>query len=370
MALSSTLTVSASKFLSLTNKWSLYLALLVWPFGHLLKFSSIYLLDIVCFFVFITFALGDNYKKIKNSLLLKSLNVFWFSLLVSILYALWQHELSSPTTNLFYYLRALAYPFLAFSYFVHKSDDLKKLSIISATIFVGLAALQYLLLPDLRIYKNLGFDDHYYRLAGTLVDPNFTGATLATLAIFFLVTKKYFASLVLIVSLALTFSRASYLAFVATIVPLVAHKKFLKLLWLVPLLALTVFFSPKPFGEGVNLFRTYSIFSRVQSINNGVELFLEKPITGHGFGMLTNHSGDKVSVDNSTVYLLASSGLLGLASFVLVIFAVLKTTKKGTYLLLLPILIHSLFNNSFFYIWIMSLFWILVGHSFKENKSA
>lgn len=369
MAHSSTLTVSVSKFLSLANKWSLYLAILVWPFGHLLKFSSFYLLDIVCFLVFITFALGDNFNKYKNSLLLKSLNVFWFSLLISILYALWQHELSSPTTNLFYYLRVLAYPFLAFSYFVHNSDDLKKLSTLSATIFVGLAVTQYLLLPDLRVFKNLGFDDHYYRLAGTLVDPNFTGAILATFAIILLVAKKYYATLVLVFSLALTFSRASYLAFVATMIPLVANKKFLKLLWLVPLLALAVYFSPKPFGEGVNLFRTYSIFSRVQSINNGVQLFLERPITGQGLGMLTNTNGDKVSIDNSYVYLLASSGLLGLVSYMSVLFAVIKSTKKGTYLLLLPILFHSLFNNSFFYIWIMSLFWILVGYSFKENKS-
>lgn len=369
MALSSTLTVSVSNFLSFANKWALYLAILIWPFGHLLRFSNIYLLDIVCFLVFITFALGDNYNRFKNSLILRSLNVFWFSLLVSILYALWQHDLSSPTTNLFYYLRALVYPFLAFSYFVHKSDDLKKISVVSAAIFVCFAVFQYLLLPDLRIYKNLGFDDHYYRLAGTLVDPNFTGAILAALAILLLVVKKYFASLVLIVSLALTFSRASYLAFVATIVPLVFQKKHLKLLWLVPLFALVVYFSPKPFGEGVNLYRTYSIFSRVQSINNGVQLFLEKPITGQGFGMLTSPSGDKVSVDNSYVYLLASSGLLGLVSFVSVLFAVIKSTKKGTYLLLLPILFHSFFNNSFFYIWIMSLFWVLVGHSFKENKS-
>ncbi len=369
MALSSTLTVSVSKFLNLANKWSLYLAILIWPFGHLLKFSSIYLLDIACFLVFGSYVFGKNYYKSKKTLLFKSLNLFWFFLLISILYALWQQKLISPTTNFFYYLRVLVYPFLAFSYFVHRSDDLKKLSIFSVITFAGLALFQYLLLPDLRIYKNLGFDDHYYRLAGSLVDPNFTGAVLATFAILFLAAKKYYATLMLVFSLALTFSRASYLAFVSTLVPLVAYKKFLKLLWLVPLLAFAVYFSPKPFGEGVNLFRTFSVFSRVQSISNGMQLFLEKPITGQGFGVLTNPDGDKVNVDNSYVYLLASSGLLGLVSFVSVLFAVLKTTKKDTYLLLLPILIHSLFNNSFFYIWILSLFWVLVGYSFKGNKS-
>lgn len=370
MAFSSTLTVLVSKFLNLANKWSLYLAILVWPFGHLLKISNIYLLDIVCFLVFITFALGENVQRYKKTFLFRSLNVFWFSLLVSILYSLWQQRSLTPNLNFLYYLRALVYPFLAFSVDLHKGDDLKKITYFSGFFFVILAFLQYLFLPDLRLYKNLGFDDHYYRLAGTLVDPNFTGAILATFAILLLVAKKYYATLVLVFSLALTFSRASYLAFVATIVPLVAHKKYLKLFWLVPLLVLTVYFSPKPFGEGVNLFRTYSIFSRIQSINNGMQLFLERPITGQGFGMLINSSGDKVSVDNSYVYLLASSGLLGIASFALVIFAVIKSTKKGTYLLLLPILFHSLFNNSFFYIWIMSLFWVLVGYSFKENKSA
>jgi O-antigen ligase len=202
------------------------------------------------------------------------------------------------------------------------------------------------------------------------VDPNFTGAILATFTILFLVAKKYFTSLVLIITLALTFSRASYLSLMTTLVPLVTNKKYLKFLWVVPLLALVVYFSPKPFGEGVNLFRTYSIFSRVESVNNGIQLFLERPLSGMGFGALTSIEGAKVSVDNSYVYLLASSGLLGLLSFVSVLFAILKATKKDTYLLLLPILIHALFNNSFFYIWIMSLFWVIVGYSFKENKSA
>ncbi len=362
MALSSTLTVSVFKFLSLANKWSLYLAILVWPFGHLLKFSSIYILDIVCFLVFITFAFGDNFNKYKTGLLFKSLNVFWFSLLVSILYALWQHELSSPTTNLFYYLRVLAYPFLAFACFVHKSDDLKKLSNLSAIIFVGLAVFQYLLLPDLRVFKNLGFDDHYYRLAGSLVDPNFTGAILASIAIFLLASKKYMYSFVLIACLALTFSRASYLAFLLPLVLLAIYKKLTKVLWFLPILFVFIYFSPKPFGEGVNLLRTYSISSRMVSVANGIQLAKENPVVGLGFGL-------NLSIDNSYIYLFAGAGLLGVGSLLIVLYAIYKSTSAITCIYLLPILVHSLFNNSFFYIWIMSLFWVLVGYSFKENKS-
>lgn len=369
MAPSSTLTVSAYKFLNLANKWCLFLAILVWPFGHLLKFFNIYLLDLVVFLVFLTFVAGDSSIKTKWGILFKSLNIFWFSLLISILYSLWQQKSQTPTINFFYYLRVLAYPFLAFSIFNHKSSDLKKITYTSGATFVILALIQYLLLPDLRIYKNLGFDDHYYRLAGTLLDPNFTGAILTTLLVFLLLAKKYLASFLVLLSLALTFSRASYLSFIGALSFFVLQKKYIKLSLVLPLLGIVIYFAPKPFGEGVNLFRTYSITSRLVSLNDGLKLFLDSPVFGVGFGHLINPLGQKISVDNSYVYILASTGLLGLVSFILVIFAILKTTIKNTHLLLLPILIHSLFNNSFFYIWIMSLFWVIVGYSLKENKS-
>ncbi|OGD83166.1 hypothetical protein A2572_02785 [Candidatus Collierbacteria bacterium RIFOXYD1_FULL_40_9] len=276
----------------------------------------------------------------------------------------------TPNLNFLYFLRALVYPFLAFSFSTHWSADLKKASFFSILLFLCFGIVQYLILPDLRLYKNLGFDDHYYRLAGTLLDPNFTGAILATFIIFFLTTKKYLLSIVFLTCLTLTFSRASYLAFLLTLIPLVFQKKAFKLFLLLPLLALLIYVSPKPFGEGVNLLRTYSISSRATSWGNGLQLFAKKPVMGNGFGHLTGDLGQKVSVDNSYIYLLAGSGLLGLASFIFVLFAVLKTINKNTYLLLLPILIHSIFNNSLFYIWIMALFWILVGFSLKENKSA
>ncbi len=369
MEISSTLTTSASKFFSLTNKWATLLTFLIWPFGHLLKIFSFYLLDIACFFVFITFLFGGNLIKFKKNILFRSLNVFWFSLLVSILYSLWQQKAQAPAINFLYYLRTLVYPFLAFSIFIQNSDDLKKVIRFSGLAFFVLGIAQYLLLPDLRLYKNIGFDDHYYRLAGTLLDPNFTGAVLATAIVYLLLAKEYLTSIFALVGLALTFSRASYLSFILTALTIFLQKKYKKLLLLFPLLALLILFSPKPFGEGVNLFRTYSISSRLASFGNGLQLLGQNPLFGVGFGQLTGPYGQKISVDNSYIYLLAGSGILGFVSFLFVIFAILKTSHKNTYLLLLPILIHSLFNNSFFYIWIMSLFWVIVGFSLKENKS-
>lgn len=370
MAPSSTPIVSVFKFINLANKWSLFLVILVWPFGHLLKFSNIYLLDLVCFLCYITFLGSGNLIKFKATPLFKSLNIFWFSLLVSMLYAIWQQRSQTPNLNFLYYLRALAYPLLAFSVFVHKTDDLKKIANLSGLLFVFFAFGQYLLLPDLRIYKNLGFDDHYYRLAGTLLDPNFTGVILVTITIYLLLAKNYFTSLLVLIGIALTFSRASYLSFLVTLSALGLQKKYLKLLWLIPLLGLIIYFSPKPFGEGVNLQRTYSITSRLTSIGNGLKLFAESPIVGVGFGQLSDKNGQKISVDSTYTYLLAGSGLLGLASFLAVLYSVLKITNKNTILFLLPIIVHSFFNNSYFYIWISSLFWLIVGFSIKENRSA
>lgn len=369
MVHSSTLTVSAFKFLNLINKWVTLLAILVWPFGHLLKISNIYILDTVLFLVFVSFVMGENFTKYKNTPLFRSLNLFWFSLLTSILYNLWQQKLQAPNLNFLYYLRALVYPFVAFSVATNKTVDLKKTTQSSGLIFIIFAFLQYILLPDLRIYKNLGFDDHYYRLAGTLLDPNFTGAILATITIYLLLVKKLFASIIVLVGLALTFSRASYLSFLVTISTIIFQKKYLKLLFVFPVLAILIYFAPKPFGEGVNLFRTYSITSRLTSFNNGLQLYKESPFLGTGFGQLVGQAGQRVSVDNSYIFLLAGSGILGLASFLIVLYSVLKSTDKKTILLLLPILIHSFFNNSFFYIWIMSLFWFIVGYSLKGNKS-
>ena len=208
MVSSSTPTALVSKFLSFTNKWSLYLLLFVWPFGHFLKFGPIFFLDIFAFLVFLTFFANQENRNSKKPFLLKSLYVYWFVLLVSIFVNFKQQALVSLSDNFLYYLRAFSYPFIALSYHKQSSGDLKKVSIFSVFLFILFSLGQYLLLPDLRLYKNLGFDDHYYRLAGTLLDPNFTGAIFASLSIFFILKKDYFLSLIGLISISLTFSRA------------------------------------------------------------------------------------------------------------------------------------------------------------------
>lgn len=367
---SSIQTVLASKFLNLINKWSLYLVILVWPFGHLLKIGGIYLLDIATFLLFITYFFGSKKQPKSLKKLLKTLYIFWFTLLISIFYNYKVRGNQDLSINFLYYLRAMVYPYLAFSYFKNESKDLKNTIKTSLFIFFFLCLLQYLFLPDLRIFKNLGFDDHYYRLTGPLLDPNFAGAIFASLAIYFLIKKESLLAFISIAFLAPTFSRASYLSLFISLLVLVFKSSKRNHLILVPILMVAIYFSPKPFGEGVNLFRTYSIESRIQSSKNGLSIFNNSPLLGSGFGKLTNQTHQEIRVDNSYIYLLASAGILGFSTLVLVLLNIFHLTKVSTSISLFPILIHSLFNNSFFYIWTMAMFWIIVGICLTESKSA
>lgn len=370
MANSSTPTVLVSRFLNFSNKWFLYTLLLIWPFGHFLKIGPIFLLDIFAFLVFLTYFADHNHRIGPKPLLTKLLYFYWFTLLASIFVNFRQQAIMNLSDNFLYYLRAFSYPFIALSYQKQYTNDLKKITLFSVLLFCFFSLSQYLILPDLRIFKNLGFDDHYYRLAGTLLDPNFAGAIFAILSIYFILKKRYFLLVLGLVSLSLTFSRASYLSFLLTL-PFMLFKITKKqLLVLVSILLALVIIAPKPFGEGVNLLRTYSIVSRVESISNGFSIFLQKPLFGHGFGLISDQLGHKISIDNSYVYILAGSGVLGMLGLLGLFYGLLCTIPFVNFLPMLPVLIHSLFNNSFYYIWIATLFWVLVGEGLRGSKSA
>ncbi len=216
-------------------------------------------------------------------------------------------------------------------------------------------------MPDMRFLKLLGFDDHYYRLIGTLLDPNFSGAIIAGGAIFALFANQLPLFFVSLIALALTFSRASYLSFGVAVVLLALYNKKTKLILLISLLGLIIYFIPKPFGEGVNLLRTVTVFSRVNSWQTGLNLFIQSPLWGWGF--------KKVFIDNSLIYLLVSSGLIGFLSFLYLLKSIFKNIDPINKIILALLLIHSMFNNSFFFVWIYFTFWISLSLKFREYKS-
>ena len=157
--------------------------------------------------------------------------------------------------------------------------------IMNLPIFTTIVAtLMYIFSPDMRMLRILGWDDHYYRLIGPLLDPNFMGIIISVgviLTIRQLCSNRQRPdqrSLNLVklcsfsIALGLTFSRSSLLALGAGFLALlglnfvnkqrIIWKVFSQFFLTAMIISVTLCCAPKPGGAGVNLSRSYSIWSR------------------------------------------------------------------------------------------------------------
>ncbi|KKS94871.1 MAG: O-antigen polymerase [Candidatus Collierbacteria bacterium GW2011_GWB1_44_6] len=356
----------------------LILALFIWPFGQLLNWQlpeaslTLYPLDLVCALLAFSMLISPkNRLIIIGDPLFKPLMYFLAAALLSLLFNLNLVIEGGLYFSLFYFARLCIYPAV---YFAIKQSKIKRLLpyiLISFATFCAFGALQYFFLPDMRYLKLLGFDDHYFRLIGSFFDPNFTGAVFAGSALMLIGLGHWLFSLLPLILLALTFSRASYLVFFAGLLYLLYLKKQKTLLFFVLILVVAVYLIPKPFGEGVNLARTFSIYSRFESWRSGIDLFLQKPFFGWGYNTLRGLAGQRFQIDNSFLYLAATTGIVGLATFVNLlkaIFIIAKSVPQRIFLI--SILAHSLFNNSLLYIWIYFIFWVILGLPSREYKES
>lgn len=338
---------------------------LIWPFGHFLDLTigdnRLPALDLIIFLIF-TFSLPvfiRNFSSIKKDRLFWPLAYFFLAAALSLFVRLPELGILALTKPAYYLIRLISYLSL---YYTFKFFPLKKYSqyiFVSILVFTLSGLLQYVISPNMSFIKFIGLDDHYYRLIGTFLDPNFTGAVLGSLAIFLLSSGLIYPGLFLLIPLGLTFSRASYLSF---LIPLFIYallrKKYL-ILAIPFILGVIILLSPKPFGEGVNLLRTFSIYSRVGSITQGLELFTQRPLTGWGYNTLITDTG-RVGIDNSFAYILATTGIIGFAAFLNLLLRIFEKRPLTFKLALLSIILHSLFNNTFFYPWILAFVVVLM----------
>ncbi|HOX96021.1 MAG TPA: O-antigen ligase family protein [Candidatus Woesebacteria bacterium] len=356
----------------------LILISLIWPFGQLLSFSisslpfTIYALDIVVAVLFLMLALSRDRKTVFNTPLSKSLYAFLAIVSLSLLINYKIVITSGIYQTLFYALRLLIYPSIYFAISFVGYRKISKYITISVIIFSLLGLIQYLLFPDMRFLKNLGFDDHYFRLIGSLYDPNYTGALFCCISLFLIAKKRYLYSIPLIGLLALTFSRASYLGFAVGLAYILISQKKIRLILFFIILALTIFFIPKPFGEGVNLTRTFSIFSRIESWKQGFALFVQKPLLGWGYNTLRGVGGTRFAIDNSFLFVLATTGLAGLAAYLSILIRGFRSSVIAVKPVIVSLFVHALFNNTLLYIWITAALWLLFSiqeSSGSKNKS-
>jgi hypothetical protein len=237
--------------------------------------------------------------------------------------------------------------------------------------FVLIGFAQYLLIPDLRFLADAGWDVHYFRLAGSMLDPNFLGMLLGMGLIFLLLKtnfhdqkKRILFTAIITLALALTYSRSSYLSFAVMMMVLIASPHKLKsknvrtlaaalsilLLFLIPVL-------PRPGGLGVKLSRTETIDSRVHTNQTLIKsLNVKDWLIGRGLFTPTVNlaaADDQIThahfPDNILVFILSGAGLPGLLLFIKFIWERLYTMYQknlANFLLLLGILTHSFFNLS------------------------
>ena len=239
--------------------------------------------------------------------------------------------------------------------------------------------LQYILYPDLRNLYYLGWDPHYKRIFSTFLDPNFLGLILTLTILIFLSDTKLLPlkrTLILIflgVTLAFTYSRSSFLALLSALLFFSLSKKNMHIIGIgALLLLLSIILLPRPGGEGVKLERVFSITERLESWKQGIIIFARHPVLGVGFNTLrfakreygglsedwaSNHAG--AGIENSFIFLGATTGIVGLFSYLFLFTHLFRYGKLLTRISLIAIGIHALFLNSPFFPWIMLWMWMI-----------
>jgi hypothetical protein len=288
-------------------------------------------------------------------------------------------------STIFYLLRLALYAlFAGLLLYVVQEKRLEKKAILLGFLLYGVLTLyfgflQYVFMPDTRWLVFLGWDDHYYRLISTLFDPGFTGVILV-LGLCLLQTlseKKHFhhlqigkgiLSLLFMVGILLTYSRASYLAFfialsiacIHSLWPMLKKNDFFLFTAYLLFFILAIPLLPRPGGEGVKLDRTVSIYARTSNGSAALQQMLPLDwVVGQGLFVQTvkpvsvlqipNHAHIQ---DNWVIFILTGTGLVGLALFVFSAGEVLAYFyQKNVWLAIILVVIftHGLFNASVVY---------------------
>ena len=332
------------------------------------------------------------FKKVKNNqsfvALLILIGVGWIT-------SFWQGN--NLTRPLLYSLRFGFYiSFIGQLFFLHtlkvlSAKTIRKWLLISGTLILWFGFLQYFFWPDTRSLIVLGWDDHYFRLISTILDPGFTG--LIFVVTLFLLRPmqlnklvKTALSLLLITGIFLTYSRASYLSLGVLIAALATqYRKGLNFKILTPLVVILIIslalLNTSNGGEGTNLLRTSTIQARISTTTASLSTL--KPyqwIIGRGL-FVSSYSINPPQLgslsqpyhanlpDNSLLLILGGTGFAGLllSAYLLSQYLYYLHKLQKTFLpILLAVLTHSLFSATLTYPFVL----IFLGGSWLVGSKA
>lgn len=252
-------------------------------------------------------------------------------------------------------------PYLASRY--HQTPRLP-IFILSISLIVP-AIVQYFFLPDLRALFYQGWDPHAFRVFGQFFEPAIAAAVYGCTVISYLPfvqSKKYSAVFIIFAAVltmlaALTFSRGFMIAAAATALWFSVRYRSTRIVAgaVVLLIALMVSLSPKPFGEGVNLFRSSTITSRLTDYQEALRIAESSPVLGVGYNhirsvktqsgaqaSIPSHSG--ASFHSSFLIILATGGIIGLSVFMWYLIATARLSGVMECALVF-LSVYSLFDN-------------------------
>jgi O-antigen ligase len=305
---------------------------------------------------------------------------------------------------------------------VHLDKNFKKkliaILLLDGLIIVFLGFIQFFFFSNLKPLYFLGWDDHMYRMFSVFLDPNYTGAFFSLnfilcMGLFYkyirdnrsqdvniikfkklALTKKQviiflaFTAFVSLIALFLTFSRSSLLMLIVSasvFFILIGRKKFILLLFGI-IIAFTLMISSQFYIENINLFRQASSGARITNYQSAIRIINDNALIGVGFnsyryakkkydiqmGWVSYPSHADAGVDNSFLFVIATTGLVGLFAYLFLWCVILKRaflfykTKSNTYAIIviasaMGLFVHAMFINSLFFPAIMVWMWILVG---------
>lgn len=332
-------------------------------------------------------------QQITTPKLIRPAVAFTAAAIISLLFSIPRFGLSGAATSSLYLLRwvfyALLYVFLLQDVI---SVDFTQWGLYAfGTAFSALGLVQFLLYPNLRFLMYLGWDPHYYRLFSTLLDPNFAGVVICLtilLGLYLYEKNKKVWLLGLeganLIALYLTYSRSSYIAFVVGILIWIIMKKKWAAGALIIAFILIVLFVPRPGGQTLNLLRQDSTMARIGNWNDSVPIIMRSPIVGNGFDTLriihsqitpmapnsfVSHAAG--GLDSSLLFVLATTGVIGLASYMWLFWSMVRGTSRHPWVMssvIGALIVHSFFVNSLFYAWVMIWLWILCASVEREFK--
>lgn len=372
-------------------KFLIITIIIFFPFGELLRFdieNNIILkpLDIVVGMTALAWFIQAVLKKRKPAIKKEFLFFPLIGLLSLMINITWLKP-NEFITSFLYLARWIAYAslFLIVSGFDKPfKEKIKLFLFIDGLVILFLGFIQYFFFSSLKSLFYLGWDEHMYRMFSVFFDPNYTGAFFVLYFLFIgdLVYKSkkqrghlIFILLLTLIAIFLTFSRSALLMLIGGVFVylFIIKRKKLILFLLGSIILFALIFSSNV--ENMNLFRRASSEARLDNYSTALKIISNHPLVGVGFnsyryarkmhgikgGWVNAPSHADAGVDNSFLFVLATTGIIGLFAYLFLWRSIVKKASPLAISSIIALFINALFINSLFFPPLMLWMWFILA---------